>query len=109
MFYTLQGFQGYLICKFWPSRLFYIDFTRSAQKLEFENLNSNEFDSIDPRLTRAGDMAARYWLIPIQVRPFNPGHWMQIERAEKKREGVDSPAMQSPARASKRSTSARFR
>jgi hypothetical protein len=48
VFYTFQGFQGYLNCKFWPSRLFYIDFTSSVQKLEFENLKSNEFDPFDP-------------------------------------------------------------
>jgi hypothetical protein len=36
VFYTFQGFQGYQICNFWPSGLFYIDFTRSAQNLKFE-------------------------------------------------------------------------
>jgi hypothetical protein len=35
-FYTLQGFQGYKICKNWPSGLFSMEFTRSEQIMEIE-------------------------------------------------------------------------
>jgi hypothetical protein len=37
VFYTLQGFQGYKICKIWFSRLISIDFT-SCSQIE-KNLN----------------------------------------------------------------------
>jgi hypothetical protein len=33
VFYTIQGFQGYLNCNFWLSRLISRDFTSSAQIL----------------------------------------------------------------------------
>jgi hypothetical protein len=58
-FYTFQGFQGYLICNFWPSILFSIDFTICSRNLEFESdLKLKGFDWI---LTEATWLALVGW------------------------------------------------
>jgi hypothetical protein len=43
VFYTLQGIQGYLVCKFCPSIWFYIDFISCSRNLEIEFEFKNEF------------------------------------------------------------------
>jgi hypothetical protein len=65
-FYTLQGFQGYQICNFWPGRLFSIDFTSSEHILSFEIRIQNEFDLKSDRADYAGDVAVTHWPIPIR-------------------------------------------
>jgi hypothetical protein len=83
-FYTLQGFQGYQVCNFWPSRLFSIDFTSSVHFLKFENqfwirvwLNLTGADY-------AGDVAVPDWLVPIR-------YWLLIWAIGFRSEGQDEP------------------
>jgi hypothetical protein len=72
-FYTFQGFQGYEICKSWPSRLFSRQFTSSGHIMwfEFQNWNQNW-----PGLTGSdwtGYVATYHWAIPIRVKWSNLG------------------------------------
>jgi hypothetical protein len=47
IYYTLQGFQGYQICKIWPSGLFSKQFTRLVQFLWFEIQILFDFHPVD--------------------------------------------------------------
>jgi hypothetical protein len=98
VFYTLQGFQGYLICNFWQSRLFYIDFTSSAQNLEFEIWIWTRIDWFDWGLTSLADVAASYRLVPFLLEVSKPSHQILIGGTGKKRCGGDSPARCFPTR-----------
>jgi hypothetical protein len=76
VFYTLQGFQGYLICNFWTSILFYNDFTSCSRNLEFENWIQTSFDSVDQGGWRGWSM----WPLLIGLYRFgmeyNMEHWI---------------------------------
>jgi hypothetical protein len=108
-FYTFQGFQGYLICNFWPSILFSIDFTRCSRNLELNFNFEINLTGLTGGADRPGRRGAALLADTISVSPSNFGRAMHIREQEKKRRGDGSPARRNPARASRGLTASLLR